>query len=47
MKSYKMAAAELFVSVDTIKSYTLNIYVKLQVRSGTNAVSKATSDEIV
>ena len=40
-KSYKMIAAELFVSFDTIKSHIRNIYAKLHVHSQTGAVSKA------
>jgi DNA-binding NarL/FixJ family response regulator len=46
-KSYKMIATELFVAVDTVKSHVSNIYAKLQVHSGTEAVSKAIRDKIV
>jgi DNA-binding NarL/FixJ family response regulator len=46
-KSYKMIAAALFVSFDTIKSHVSNIYAKLHVHSGTEAVSKAIRDKIV
>jgi DNA-binding NarL/FixJ family response regulator len=46
-KSYKMIAAELFVAVDTIKSHISNIYAKLHVHSGTEAVSVALRDKIV
>jgi DNA-binding NarL/FixJ family response regulator len=46
-KSYKLIAAELFVSIDTIKSHVRNIYAKLHVHSGTEAVSKAIRDNIV
>lgn len=46
-KSYKMIAAELFVSFDTIKSHVRNIYAKLHVHSGTEAVSLALKDKIV
>jgi DNA-binding NarL/FixJ family response regulator len=46
-KSYKMIATELFVAVDTIKTHVSNIYAKLQVHSGTEAVSKAIRDRIV
>lgn len=46
-KSYKMIAAELFVAFDTIKSHIRNIYSKLHVNSGTEAVSKAIRDKIV
>ena len=46
-KSYKMIAAELFVAVDTVKSHVTNIYAKLHVHSGTEAVSLALRDKIV
>jgi DNA-binding NarL/FixJ family response regulator len=46
-KSYKLIAAELFVSVDTIKSHISNTYAKLHVHSATEAVSKALRDKIV
>lgn len=46
-KSYKIIAAELFVAHDTIKSHVRNIYAKLHVHSGTEAVSIALRDKIV
>lgn len=46
-KSYKMIAAELFVAVDTVKSHVTNVYAKLHVHSGTEAVSLALRDKIV
>jgi DNA-binding NarL/FixJ family response regulator len=46
-KSYKLIAAELFVSHDTIKTHVKNIYAKLHVHSGTEAVSLALRDRIV
>jgi DNA-binding NarL/FixJ family response regulator len=46
-KSYKQIAAELFISFDTVKTHVKNIYPKLHVHSGTEAVSKAIRDKIV
>jgi DNA-binding NarL/FixJ family response regulator len=46
-KSYKIIAAELFVAHDTIKTHVRNIYAKLHVHSGTEAVSVALRDKIV
>lgn len=46
-KSYKMIAAELFVVPDTVKSHISNIYTKLHVHSGTEAVALALKDRIV
>jgi DNA-binding NarL/FixJ family response regulator len=46
-KSYKMIAAELFVATDTVKSHVSNIYAKLHVHSGTEAVSLAIRNKIV
>jgi DNA-binding NarL/FixJ family response regulator len=46
-KSYKMIAAALYVSFDTIKSHISNIYSKLHVHSGTEAVSLALRNKLV
>ncbi len=45
--SYKMIASELFVSFDTVKSHIRNIYAKLHVNSGTEAVSLAIKNKLV
>ena len=46
-KSYKMIANELFISHETVKSHVGNIYSKLHVHSGTEAVSLAIKQRIV
>lgn len=46
-KGYKMIAAECFVSLDTVKKHLKNIYLKLQVSCGTEAVAKALRERIV
>jgi DNA-binding NarL/FixJ family response regulator len=46
-KSYKLIGAELFVSVDTVKTHIRNTYAKLHVHSGTEAVSLALRDKLV
>jgi DNA-binding NarL/FixJ family response regulator len=46
-KSYKMIATELYVSLDTVKTHVSHIYSKLQVHSGTEAVSKAIREKLV
>lgn len=45
--SYKLIAAEMFLSLDTVKTHIKNIYAKLHVHSGTEAVSKALRDKIL
>jgi DNA-binding NarL/FixJ family response regulator len=46
-KSYKMIAAALSVAFDTVKAHVTNIYAKLHVHSGTEAVSLALREKIV
>lgn len=46
-KSYKIIAAELFISIDTVKTHVSNTYAKLHVHSGTEAVSLALRDKLV
>lgn len=46
-KSYKMIGASLHISIDTVKTHVKNIYLKLHVNSGTEAVVKAIQHRIV
>jgi DNA-binding NarL/FixJ family response regulator len=45
--SYKMIAAEIKVSIDTVRFHIKKIYDKLHVHSATEAVSKAIKDRLV
>lgn len=45
--SYKMVAAELAVSIDTVRTHIRSIYEKLHVNSKSEAVAKALKDKIV
>jgi DNA-binding NarL/FixJ family response regulator len=45
--SYKMIAAELGLSFETIRTYIKKIYGKLQVHSATEAVSKAINERLI
>ncbi len=45
--SYKMVAAEMHISIDTVRSHIRNIYDKLHVNSKSEAVAKALKDKIV
>lgn len=45
--SYKMIASACNISLETVKSYLKNIYAKLQVNCGTEAVAKAMREKVV
>jgi DNA-binding NarL/FixJ family response regulator len=45
--SFKMIAAELNISLDTVRTHIKRIYDKLHVRSQIEAVSKAINEKIV
>ncbi len=45
--SYKMIAAELYISIETVRTFIKRIYDKLQVHSQTEAVSKAINERLV
>ncbi|WP_210463302.1 response regulator transcription factor [Rufibacter roseolus] len=45
--SYKMVAAQLFISLETVRSHVKKIYEKLQVNSKSEAVAKAFKDNIL
>jgi DNA-binding NarL/FixJ family response regulator len=46
-RSYKMIADALSISLDTIKTHMKNIYAKLHVHSGPEAVAKALQERLV
>jgi DNA-binding NarL/FixJ family response regulator len=46
-KSYKMIATQLQISIDTVRFYIKQIYLKLQVNSAPEAVSKALRENII
>jgi DNA-binding NarL/FixJ family response regulator len=45
--SYKLIAAQYTISIDTVRTHIKHIYEKLQVRSQTEAVSKAINEKLV
>jgi DNA-binding NarL/FixJ family response regulator len=45
--SYKLIAAQLAISLDTVRTHIKNIYEKLHVHSQTEAVSKAIQEKLV
>lgn len=45
--SYKMIAAEIFISIDTVRSHIKKIYEKLHVNSKSEAVAKAFRDKLI
>jgi len=45
--SYKMIAATCYISLDTVRGHIRNIYTKLHVNCGREAVAKALRDKIV
>jgi len=45
--SYKLIAAQFSISIDTVRTHIKHIYEKLQVRSQTEAVSKAINEKLV
>ena len=45
--SYKLIAAQFSISIDTVRTHIKHIYEKMQVRSQTEAVSKAINEKLV
>lgn len=46
-KSYKMIAADMFITVETVRSHIKNIYKKLQVNNAASAVAIAINEKLV
>jgi DNA-binding NarL/FixJ family response regulator len=46
-KSYKMIAADCFISIDTVSTHIKNIYEKLHVHSKSEAVVKAINQKLI
>src|SRR4249919_2055748 len=46
-KSYKVVAAECFISIDTVSTHVRHIYEKLHVHSKSEAVAKAINQKLV
>jgi DNA-binding NarL/FixJ family response regulator len=46
-KSYKIIAAERFISIETVRSHVKNIYEKLHVHSKAEAVAKAFREKLI
>ena len=44
--AYKQVAAELDLSIDTVRTYIRRIYAKLQVHSATEAVARAVRERL-
>jgi DNA-binding NarL/FixJ family response regulator len=45
--SYKMIAADMFISVETVRSHIKNIYKKLEVKNAASAVAFAINEKLV
>ena len=45
--SYKMIASTCYISLDTVRGHIRNIYTKLHVNCGREAVVKALQDKVV
>lgn len=46
-KSYKQMASDLFISIDTVRKHLQNIYTKLHVNCGSQAVAIALRNNII